>query len=55
MAKKDHAAAGRPKVVFDVQIPSYEYREGKGFSLSVDRKRSKAAKPAADCLANLRA
>lgn len=55
MADKGPSGKGRPKVVFDLKMPRYEYRETDGHSLSVDRKRAKGAKPPADCLANLTA
>lgn len=56
-SEKDAASASprKPKVVFDVKMPQYEYRRGEDRSLSVDRKRATTAKPPADCLANLRA
>lgn len=47
------ASTKRPKVVFDVKMPAYEYRQGEDKSMSVDRKRGAPAKPAIDCLANL--
>jgi hypothetical protein len=54
MAKKQGAAKG-PKVVFDLKMPQYQFRQGEGRSMSVDRKRSNVGKPADDCLANLTA
>ena len=44
----------KPKVVFDVKMPRYEYRGDPGRSLSVDRKRKDAMIPPVDCLANIR-
>lgn len=44
----------KPRVVFDVKMPRYEYRTGEGLSMSVDRARGKSKDAvAADCLANL--
>lgn len=51
---KEQGGDAKPKVVFDPKMPRYEYREGNGHSLSVDRKRTESAKPPADCLANIR-
>jgi hypothetical protein len=54
-AKKD-VGAGKPKVVYDVKMPRYDYRQNDGKSMSVDRNRSVGVgKPPADCLANIRA
>jgi len=47
--------SAKPKVVFDLKMPRYEYRDSGGISLSVDRKKSAPAKLPADCLANIRA
>lgn len=59
MAKAKKAAAAqpeaKPKVVFDVKMPQYQYRQGDGHSIAVDRKSAGTAKPSLDCLANLRA
>ena len=54
MAKSQMNETAKPRVVFDVKMPRYEYRQGEGASLSVDRQRSKASKPPSDCLANLK-
>jgi len=48
------ASEKKPRVVFDVKMPQYEYRRGEDKSLSVDRKRGGTGKPALDCLANIR-
>jgi hypothetical protein len=53
--EKKHAAAKGPKVVFDLKMPQYQFRQGEGKSMSVDRKRLNVGKPASDCLANLAA
>jgi hypothetical protein len=53
MAMTKGATASKPKVVFDVKMPKYEYRQGDGQSLSVDRKRTGGDKPPVDCLANI--
>lgn len=45
----------RPRVVFDVKMPSYGYRNGEEHSLSVDRKRETTLKLPTDCLSNLKA
>lgn len=45
--------ARSPKVVFDLKMPEYQFRQGDDRSMSVDRKRGNVRKPAADCLANL--
>ncbi len=45
----------KPKVVFDVKMPRYQFRQGEDRSMSVDRDRSKVEKPSQDCLANIRA
>jgi hypothetical protein len=42
----------KPKVVFDVKMPRYEYRQHDGNSMSVDRTKSDR-QPLPDCLANL--
>lgn len=42
----------KPRVVFDVKMPRYEYRKGEDRSMSVDRKRTSGG-VSADCLANL--
>ncbi len=44
--------ASKPKVVFDVKMPRYEYRKNEERSMSVDRTRTTGT-VAADCLANL--
>ncbi|GEM_PF-5179593 len=49
---QERKASTKPKVVFDVKMPKYEYRKGDDRSMSVDRPR-KAEKVAVDCLANL--
>lgn len=54
MAKSQASETAKPRVVFDVKMPRYEYRQGEDASLSVDRQRTKATKPPSDCLANLR-
>lgn len=54
MTDKPVSENSRPRVVFDLKMPRYEYRQADGVSLSVDRKRSAVAKPPANCLANLR-
>lgn len=54
MTDKPSSATSKPKVVFDLKMPRYEYRQSDGYSLSVDRKRVAVAKPPANCLANLR-
>jgi hypothetical protein len=51
---KEQGSKTKPKVVFDPKMPRYEYREGNGHSLSVDRKRTVGAKPPVDCLSNIR-
>ncbi len=44
----------KPRVVFDVKMPRYEYRKGEDRSMSVDRKRGPSnGAVSADCLANL--
>jgi hypothetical protein len=52
MAKKPTEGKG-PRVVFDLKMPPYQFRQGKDRSMSVDRKRLNIGKPAADCLSNL--
>ena len=47
-------ATPKPKVVFDLKMPQYEYQRGEGKSMSVDRKRDEAGKASLDCLTNLR-
>lgn len=54
MANTADATRTRPRVVFDPKMPRYEYREGEGHSLSVDRKRATSKPPAADLLANVK-
>lgn len=54
MTDKPTSDSTRPRVVFDLKMPRFEYRQTEGFSLSVDRKRAAVAKPPANCLANLR-
>lgn len=46
--------APKPKVVFDLKMPRYEYRSAEERSLSVDRNRTTDAKASLDCLANLK-
>jgi hypothetical protein len=43
----------KPRVVFDLKMPQYQFRKGEDKSMSVDRKRKQAGAPAADCLSNL--
>ncbi len=52
MAKKQEERKG-PKVVFDLKMPQYQFHQGEGRSMSVDRKRTNVDKPSADCLSNL--
>ena len=56
MAKMNKGASEKkPRVVFGVKMPQYEYRRGEDKSLSVDRKRTASEKPSLDCLANISA
>lgn len=54
MAKANNAAAAKPRVVFDLKMPRYQYRQGDG-KLSPDRKGKLEDGPKLDCLANLKA
>lgn len=54
MAKKDAKAATKPRVVFDLSMPRYEYRDTGGHSLSVDRKREPEKKVAPNTLSHLK-
>lgn len=53
MMSERHKSSPKPKVVFDLKMPRYDYRHGEDFSLSVDRKRTDVVAPA-DCLANIK-
>jgi len=44
----------RPRVVYDIQMPAYEYSSGDDESMSVDRNRKNVGCPAPDCLSNVR-
>lgn len=46
--------APKPRVVFDLKMPRYEYRQAEEKSLSVDRSKPTDSKIALDCLANLK-
>jgi hypothetical protein len=54
MAKKQQEGRG-PRVVFDLKMPQYQFRQGEDRSMSVDRKRQNVGKPTVDCLSNLSA
>ncbi|PJI89120.1 hypothetical protein BDW16_2427 [Sphingomonas koreensis] len=49
---QENSGSAKPRVVFDVKMPRYEYRKGEDRSMSVDRPR-KGEAASADCLANL--
>ena len=40
MSNTDEKTPRKPRVVFDPKMPTYEYRDTGGLSLSVDRKRT---------------
>ncbi len=49
----DKTEAKRPRVVFDLKMPQYQFRKGEDRSMSVDRRRDNTSAPANDCLSNL--
>jgi hypothetical protein len=54
MAQDAGAKGTRPRVVFDLKMPRYEYRHGEDKSMSVDRSRARAKVTLpSDYLANL--
>lgn len=53
MVDKPNSKAPKPRVVYDVKMPAYGYRDDKGQSRTVDVVPMKAAAPKLDCLANL--
>lgn len=53
MVKKHQQDARKPKVVYDVKMPAYGYRDEKGQSRTIDIVRPKPADLKLDCLANL--
>jgi len=54
MMAKDTKPRG-PRVVFDLKMPKYQFRQGEDRSMSVDRKKENISQPDTDCLSNLTA
>lgn len=53
MVEKQPKDAGKPRVVYDIKMPAYGYRDERGEARTVDVSAPKAAGLKLDCLANL--
>ncbi|WP_161981551.1 hypothetical protein [Aurantiacibacter suaedae] len=54
MAKSEAKRTPKPRVVFDLKMPNYEYRDSGGYSLSVDRKKHEPKEVASNLLSHLK-
>lgn len=53
MVEKQPKDAGKPRVVYDIKMPAYGYRDERGEARTIDVSAPKASGLKLDCLANL--